>query len=87
MGAEIAAIRARHFGTFSISSRFAIRHSGTSGPWGSFTIDYPTPRKRIGDGIVCPEQREAMNGGRTDRHCGSCAVCWQTDAPVVFVEH
>lgn len=67
--------------------RFAIRHSGRTGAWGAFTIDFPTERKAIGDAVVCPEQRSAMAGDGRQRHCGSCAVCWQTDRPIVFVEH
>jgi hypothetical protein len=66
--------------------RFMIRHSGLCAPWGSFTVDFPTERKRIGTAIVCPEQVEAM-GGAAGRHCGNCALCWHSDAPIVFVEH
>jgi hypothetical protein len=66
--------------------RFSIRHSGRGGAWGSFTIDFPTARKRIGDAIVCPEQSAAMEG-QEGRYCGSCALCWAADAPIVFVEH
>lgn len=66
---------------------FAVRHSNTSGAWGSFTLDYPTERTKIGDAVVCPEQRDAMNGTGRAKHCGSCALCWQSDVPVVFVEH
>lgn len=67
--------------------RFMIRHSGATGPWGSFTIDFPTDRKEIGDALVCPEQRDAMNGGKEGRHCGNCAACWSCNRPIVFVEH
>lgn len=68
-------------------SRFMIRTSGASGAWGSFTVDFPTERKTIGDAIVCPEQRDAMNGAPKGIHCGNCAACWSTDRPIVFVEH
>ena len=68
-------------------SRFAIRHSGTSGMWGSITLDYPTVRKRLGDGIVCPEQIDADIHPDKQTHCGSCAVCWQTPMMVAFREH
>ena len=67
--------------------RFAIRHSNLTGKWGSFTIDFPTARRRIGDAVVCPEQRDAMSGGHKLRHCGNCGLCWQADVPVAFVEH
>lgn len=71
----------------AMPERFAIRQSGRTGRWGSFTLDFPTARARIGDAVVCPEQRDAMNGTGRLKHCGSCAVCWQTDLPVAFVEH
>ena len=66
--------------------RFAIRTSGTAGRWGSFTLDGPTQKLRLGDAIVCPEQVDAMRG-KQGRHCGNCALCWQSDAAIVFVEH
>jgi hypothetical protein len=44
-------------------------------------------RKTIGDAVVCPEQRDAMEGDARSVHCGSCGVCWSTEAPVAFVEH
>lgn len=72
---------------FELGRRFAIRHSGRCAPWGSFTIDFPTERKALGDAIVCPEQVSAMNGAGDSRHCGSCGACWSTDRPIVFVEH
>jgi transposase-like protein len=66
--------------------RFAVRTSGTAGRWGSFTLDGPTQKLRLGDAIVCPEQVDAMNG-KQGRHCGNCTLCWQSDAAIVFVEH
>lgn len=81
IGREVAAVRAAN------PDRFMIRHSGRCAPWGSFTIDFPTERKQLGDAIVCPEQRAAMNGTDEGRHCGSCGVCWASDRPIVFVEH
>jgi hypothetical protein len=80
IGDGIARVRA------ALGARFAIRHSGRGGPWGSFTIDFPTERRRIGDAVVCPEQADAM-GGKPGRHCGNCCLCWQSDLPIVFVEH
>lgn len=68
-------------------TRFMMRVSGRTGEWGSFTVDFPTKRLRIGDAIVCPEQVDAMNSGDKRKHCGNCAVCWQTSLPIVFVEH
>lgn len=81
IGSALSSLRENH------PHRVWIRHSGLSGPWGSFTIDFPTDRKRIGDAVVCPEQRDAMSGGADERHCGNCAVCWSSDSPVVFIEH
>lgn len=81
IGAAVEWARATH------GLRFAIRHSGRSGAWGSFTIDFPTDRPRLGDAVVCPEQRDAMNGDPRARHCASCALCWQAPVPIVFVEH
>ncbi len=80
IGSGIARVRT------ALGSRFSIRTSGTSGKMGAFTVDFPTERKRMGDAVVCPEQLSAMNG---DNHhfCANCAVCWQTDHPIVFVEH
>lgn len=80
IGAGVARLRGVY------PDRFAIRHSGRTGPWGSFTIDFPTEKKRLGDAIVCPEQSEA-NNGKTGRHCGNCGLCWASDAPIVFIEH
>lgn len=72
--------------------RFAVRTSGRTGKWGSFTLPFPTDRPMIGDAVVCPEQRDAMNGSERGTHCGSCGLCWKTGAnatgrPIAFVEH
>lgn len=80
IGDAIASVRAIY------PLRFMIRESGRTGRWGSFSITDPLPEKTIGDAVVCPEQRET-NLGETDRHCGNCAVCWSTDAPVAFIKH
>lgn len=80
IGAEIARVRE------ALGARFSIRHSGTAARWGSFTLDGPTSKHRLGDAIVCPEQAEAMKG-RQGRHCGNCCLCWQSDAAIVFIEH
>jgi len=72
--------------------RFAVRTSGRTGTWGSFTLPFPTDRPMIGDAVVCPEQRDAMNGSERGIHCGSCGLCWKsggaaTGLPIAFVEH
>jgi hypothetical protein len=66
--------------------RFSIRHSGRTGIWGSAVIDFPTEQPRIGDAVICPEQFEA-NNGKEGRRCGNCALCWQSDLPIIFVRH
>ena len=81
IGAGISRLRAVY------PRRFMIRHSGAAGPWGSFTIPFPTDQKTIGDAIVCPEQLDSMSGSKKARHCGNCGVCWSTDRAVAFVEH
>lgn len=73
--------------------RFAIRHSGRTGRWGSFTVPLMAEdRAMIGDAVVCPEQRDAMKGFQSFTHCGSCGLCWKADEkglgrPIVFIEH
>jgi len=67
--------------------RFMVRTSNTLGSWGSATINFPTDRKKIGDGIVCPEQLDAAVESVGKVHCGSCAVCWSCDKTIFFFEH
>lgn len=81
VGAAVSETRDRH------GLRFSIRHSETTGPWGSFTVDYPTENRFIGDALVCPEQRDANEGGKKGVHCGSCGACWQSDRPIAFILH
>lgn len=69
------------------SGRFSIRNSGHCGEWGSFTIDFPTEKPRLGDAVVCPEQRAAMNGTGKADHCGACGLCWAGNAAIVFIMH
>jgi hypothetical protein len=81
IGALIAGIREKH------PDRFCVRTSGSSGAWGSFTVDFPTEKPMLGDAVVCPEQRDAMSGGGKGMHCGACGLCWAGSTPIVFVEH
>lgn len=85
IGALIAEVRSWH--EKEGRQRFFIRHSETTGPWGAFTIDFPTDRLRIGDAVVCPEQRDGMEGSPKRMHCGACGLCWKSDVPIVFVMH
>jgi len=80
LGAWVATLR-------QDTNRFFVRHSGYCGPWGSFVIDFPTEKPKLGTAVVCPEQRTAMNGGGKADHCGNCGLCWAGDTPIVFVEH
>ncbi|MCB1341397.1 MAG: hypothetical protein KDK24_10100 [Pseudooceanicola sp.] len=67
--------------------RFMIRTSNRTGTWGSFTLDFPTEAPRIGDALVCPEQRDANAGHVKKTHCGSCGACWNDDRPIAFICH
>lgn len=67
--------------------RFAMRHSNALGQWGSATIDFPTERRFIGDAVVCPEQLDANRDSPRGVHCGSCALCWESERAVIFIEH
>lgn len=73
----------------ALGKRFAIRHSGVTGPWGAFLLDFPTREKTIGDAVVCPEQRSAIGdlGADDTTHCGSCALCWTSNRPIAFIKH
>lgn len=81
IGQRIARVRQWH------GSRFWMRHSDKTGQWGSFTLDFPTQQKTIGDAVVCPEQRDGMSGERKGVHCGNCGVCWSSSVPIAFVTH
>lgn len=71
----------------AMPDRFCMRLSEASGPWTSLTIDFPTEQARIGDAIVCPEQREAISDPEKRRHCGNCGLCWRGDKPIAFIKH
>lgn len=81
IGAGISRVRA------ALGRRFAIRHSGMTGKWGSFTLDFPTEQKQIGDALVCPEQLSGNGIGPAGIHCGSCCACWRGDKPIAFMLH
>lgn len=72
-----------------LPQRFMIRHSGMGGRWGSYVLadaDHAGSVAMFPDAAVCPEQADAM-AGKQGRHCGSCALCWQSDLNIVFVPH
>ena len=62
--------------------RFAIRFSNQGVAERGATTIYREPEApRIAEGIICPAQTD-----RTEC-CGTCALCWQTPANIVFVAH
>lgn len=72
--------------------RFSVRHSEQTGKWGAFTLPEgpivsPFPARFVGDALICPEQRNAINGTEKRVHCGSCGACWQSDRPIAFFIH
>lgn len=67
--------------------RFVIRTSGITGPMGAATVDFPTNKKKIGDMLVCPEQRDSFDNQLKFRHCCNCAACWESEVGIIFVEH
>ena len=85
IGAEVARWRG------ALPGRFMIRHSGTCGTWGAFSINAMVGEKTVGTGpgaaIVCPEQLDANEGSPARKHCGNCGACWSTDRPIAFIAH
>jgi hypothetical protein len=86
-GTQIGDGVARLREAFRQNMRFAVRTSGVTGEWGSFTIDFPTELPRLGDAIVCPAQRSGNGDIRGAVHCGDCGACWQAPKPIVFIQH
>jgi hypothetical protein len=62
--------------------RWRVRWSERGGEMGTTTIDDVTARGRIAEGIVCPAQTEG-----DEVSCGSCALCWGSKEPIVFISH
>ena len=93
IGVAISAVRNR------FPSRFMIRDSHHTGEMGSavlpreLVLDPDNLPKRIGNGVICPEQIGAIvdqarhPNKRRHRHCGSCAVCWESRRPIIFLPH
>jgi len=61
-------------------SRFAMRISNGPFPLRS-TVTIESVRQKPVDSIVCPEQV-----GRTES-CSTCALCWQSEKRVAFLQH
>lgn len=93
MGCQIAEARE------VLGTRFSIRHSGYAMPYGSFVIPFDMGVNKIGDAILCPEQRNSVRGPTCEAehtpeaerklrmHCGSCGLCWKAANPIIFIEH
>jgi hypothetical protein len=60
--------------------RFAIRFSNAPSETCS-TISIEHPLQCPADAIVCPEQI-----GKTES-CSTCALCWQTEKRIAFLQH
>lgn len=67
--------------------RFAMRFSNLTGPRNSAVLKGHSSAPRIGDAFICKQEWAAQNGDLTSINCGTCAACWESDDPVVFVEH
>lgn len=61
--------------------RWKIRWSERGGVMGTKTSTDVTLRGNTKDGIVCPAQTNDSDC------CGTCALCWSTDKPIVFLNH
>lgn len=61
-------------------SRFAMRFSNSGAPTRS-TVTIESVRQKPADAVVCPEQI-----GRTES-CSTCALCWQSERRIAFLQH
>lgn len=75
IGRRIARINA-------IEGRCAIRWSERPGEMGTHTTKDVNVRGRTAQGIVCPAQTE---GDAVS--CSTCALCWGSSEPIVFIVH
>ena len=62
-------------------SRFAMRFSNGPIPLRS-TVTIESVRQKPADALVCPEQI-----GQNGKSCSTCALCWQTEKRVAFLQH
>jgi hypothetical protein len=76
IAAALVALIKRH------GDRFAIRFSDAPFPFPfPATITVETEAQKPADATVCPEQV-----GKTES-CSTCALCWQTDKRIAFIQH
>jgi hypothetical protein len=61
--------------------RWRIRWSERGGTMGTITTKDVTQRGKTDQGIVCPAQTNDTSC------CGTCALCWNSEQPIVFIEH
>jgi len=81
IGDVIASIRKDHW------DRFAIRFSGKTGERNAFVLKGRTNSSSLGDAFVCKQEWAEQQGDLSSLYCGNCTACWESDRPVVFVEH
>lgn len=76
IGRAIKGITDKHW------DRFAIRFSNQTGMnRGSSVISSEEQAPAKGHGIICPAELSQTQS------CSTCAYCWQSEKPVLFVEH
>lgn len=61
--------------------RWRVRWSERGGLMGTVTTKDVTSRGKTPQGIVCPAQTNDASC------CGACALCWNSEQPIVFIEH
>lgn len=63
-------------------NRFAIRFSNQPNQTRSASVvPNDTHRPQKGDGIICPAEEQMTNS------CSTCGYCWNSEKPIVFIEH
>jgi hypothetical protein len=93
IGDALLALREETGGTDARKgAKFVIRFSGSveHGP-GAISEDHPMAADLAdaGQAFVCPEQSQGKERaeGPNAIKCGSCAICWQSTKPVIFLNH
>jgi hypothetical protein len=61
--------------------RWRIRWSERGGIMGTVMMSDVTLRGKVAEGIVCPAQTEDA------LCCGTCGLCWNSEQPIVFINH
>jgi hypothetical protein len=71
---ELAALVADHW------PRFAIRASNGTGMQRA-TVSIRSAAEKPADAIICPQQQNKTES------CSTCALCWQSERRIAFLEH